>query len=269
MQDNMKKKKQRARKLTKKQRKNVSMDKTSRSFRSNRPEFESFLSEMTLWFSDHQLQVDELFRHSDADGSGSVNLKDFCLGLMNLDVACQQFQLHMLTQQLKTTNDMISYRDLSRQVQRLRLCDDTENDSQKSRCDQHQLLSPENGRRFIRLSVRLIPFDGAAAHPGNFEVVLLSSSRVFSLIRMIQDQVGIQTTRLEVFRSRVPTEEARLLPESLLEECGFRGGPEGTPPEDTVYYDYSLLFTDCPILNCDHYFRSMPDAAAVKSGLCP
>lgn len=61
----------------------VSMDKTSRSFRSNRPEFESFLSEMTRWFSDHQLQVDELFRHSDADGSGSVNLKDFYLGNMS------------------------------------------------------------------------------------------------------------------------------------------------------------------------------------------
>ncbi|XP_034749252.1 uncharacterized protein LOC117957552 [Etheostoma cragini] len=266
MQDNMKKKKQRAQKLTKKHLDNVSMDETSRSFRSNRPAFESFLSEMTQWFSDHQLQVDELFRPSDADGSGSVHPKDFYLGLTNLGVACQQFQLHMLTQQLKTADDMISYRDLSRQVQRLRLCDDTGN-TQKSRCDQHQLSNPENGRRFVRLSVRLIPFDSAAAHPGNFEVVLLSSSRVFSLIRAIQDRVGIQTSRLEVYRSKVPTEEARLLPESLLEECGFRGGPEGTPPEDTVYYDYSLLFTDCPILNCDHYFRSMPDPAVVKSDL--
>ncbi|XP_037647220.1 uncharacterized protein LOC119501153 [Sebastes umbrosus] len=269
MQDNMKKKKkQRARKLTKKQHKNVSMDETVQPFRSNRPEFEGFLSEMTRWFSDHQLQVDELFSHSDADRNGSVNLKDFYLGLMNLNVPCQPFQLHMLTQQLKTANDMISYRDLSRQVQRLRLSDSTEIDTQISRCDQHQLLNPEQDRRFIRLSVRLIPFDSAAAHPGNFEVVLLSSSRVFSLIRMIKDRVGIQTSRLEVYRSRVPTEEARLPPEGLLEDVGFRGGPEGSPPEDTVYYDYRLMFTDCPVLNCDHYFRSMLDAAATRSGHC-
>lgn len=124
--------------------------------------------------------------------------------------------------------------------------------------------------RFVRLRVRLIPFDFAAAHPGNFEVVLLTSSRVVRLIRIIQDRVGIQTYRLEVFRSRVPREEARLTPESSLEECGFRGGPEETPPEDTVYYDYTLLFTDCPVLNCDHYFRSTSwDSADFRSSQWP
>ena len=125
--------------------------------------------------------------------------------------------------------------------------------------------------RFVRLRVRLIPFDFSATHPGNFEVVLLTSSRVFRLIRIIQDRVGIQTYRLEVFRSRVPREEARLTPESSLEECGFRGGPEETPPEDTVYYDYTLLFTDCPVLNCDHYFRSTSrwDSAAFRSSQRP
>ncbi|KAL7378460.1 hypothetical protein ABVT39_014051 [Epinephelus coioides] len=417
----MKKKKKRPRKFTKKEHANVPMDKTSQF---SRPEFESFLFEMTRWFSDHQLQVDELFSHSDADRSGSVNLKDFYLGLMNLDVPCQQFQLHMLTQQLKTDDNMISYRDLSTQVQKkLRLNDSTEIDTQISRCDRqlsnpeedmrrpvlsalreerqlalrnpvqrhhigngdnllrstwestsmlnktmtrlekkmmrmrrvtsmlnkrmtHCLVNPGCGlerkmmrmrgvkfkrfrywdefadsdsssdsisgwdscaedtddddlvyeeeeedplsqvsrkrerydededdrsakksRGFIRLSVRAIPFDpAAAAHPGNFEIVLLSSIRVLSLIRTIQERVGIQTTRLEVFRSRVPTEEARLPPGSFLEECGFRGGPEETPPEDTVYYDYMLLFTDCPILNCDHYFSSGPDSASIRSG---
>lgn len=124
--------------------------------------------------------------------------------------------------------------------------------------------------RFVRLRVRLIPFDFAAAHPGNFEVVLLTSSRVVRLIRIIQDRVGIQTYRLEVFRSRVPREEARLTPESSLEECGFRGGPEETPPEDTVYYDYTLPFTDCPVLNCDHYFRSTSwDSADFRSSQWP
>ncbi|XP_035511297.1 uncharacterized protein LOC118323439 [Morone saxatilis] len=239
----------------------VSMDKTSEAFGSDRPQFESFLAEMVRWLSDRQQQVDELFSHSDTDRSGSVNLKDFELGLMNLGVPCQQFQLHALTQQLQNANDTISYQDLSRQIQRL--SDGTETNTQISedRCSPHQPLNPEKDR-FVRLSVRLIPFDSAAAHPGNFEVVLSSSSRVFSLMRIIRDRVGIQTSRLEVFRSRVPTEEARLPPESSLEECGFKGGPEGSPLEDTVYYDYTLLFTDCPLLNCDHYFRSTEDSAA-------
>ncbi|XP_044037658.1 uncharacterized protein LOC122869098 isoform X2 [Siniperca chuatsi] len=262
MQANMKKKKQQPLKLTKEEHENrhqqVFMDKTSRAFSSNSLEFQSFLADMIRWFSDRQQQVDELFSHSDTDRSGSVNLKDFELGLMNLAVPCQQFQLHMLSQLLKTNNNTISYRDLSSQVQRRRLSDGAEIDSGLERSPHRQLLNPDKDKypMFIRLSVRLIPFDAAAAHPGNFELVLSSSSRVFSLIRMIQDRVGIQTSRLEVFQSREPTQEARLPPESSLEECGFKGGPEETPPEDTVYYDYRLLFTDCPILNCDHYFGS-------------
>lgn len=41
-------------------------------------------------------------------------------GLMSLGVPYQQFQLHTLTQQLKTFNDMISYQDLMKQIQSLR-----------------------------------------------------------------------------------------------------------------------------------------------------
>lgn len=62
----------------------------------------------------------------------------------------------------------------------------------------------------------------------------------------------------------MPTEEALLPLDGSLEECGFQGGPEESPPEATVYYDYKLPFTDCPILNCDHSFRSKQDSATNK-----
>lgn len=125
-------------------------------------------------------------------------------------------------------------------------------------------LKSDFNLRFIRLSVRLIPFDSAAAHPGNFEVVLMSSSKVFSVIRMIRERVGIQSSRLEVFRSRASTEEVCLPPGSSLEECGFEGGPEETPPEAVVFYDYWLPLTDCPVLNCDHYFNTKLHSAGTK-----
>lgn len=59
---------------------------SSQDFRSNRPEFESFLGEMIRWFSDHRRQVDEAFGHSDTDKTGSVNLKDFELGKKSLNI---------------------------------------------------------------------------------------------------------------------------------------------------------------------------------------
>ncbi|XP_026180390.1 uncharacterized protein LOC113140689 isoform X2 [Mastacembelus armatus] len=284
---NMKKKKKRPHKTTKKEHEKVSKDKACEAFK-NRSEFESFLGEMIKWFSGHQQQVYQLFSLSDASGDGSVNAKDFELGLMKLGVPCQQFQLITLTQLLQN-NNTIRYQELERQVQRLRLNDsstevnanmsgedvmkrqqaaETEDMTGLERCANGQLLNPKHDR-FIRLSVRLIPFESSAAHPGNFEVVLSSRSKVFSLIRIIQDQVGIQTSRLEVFRGRLPTEEAFLPPQSSLEECGFKGGPEQSPSEDTVYYDYRLLFVDCPLLNCDHYFSLKTDSAARKTRYRP
>ncbi|KAK2893451.1 hypothetical protein Q8A73_015935 [Channa argus] len=265
----MKKKKQRPRKPSPKKPKKVSTDKTQKASRSKGPEFESFLDEMIKWFSAHQQQLDQLFDLGDTDRNGTVSLKDFELGLMNLDVPCQQAQLHTLTQLLKNANSMISYRDLNRQVQRLRSSDrgtqmSKEDITQRQqaaekgdveRYAQDQLLNTKKDR-FICLRVRLIPFDTFGAHPGNFEVVLSSRRKVYTLIRIIQDRVGIQTSRLEVFRNRQYTEEDCLPPENSLEECGFEGGTEESPAHYTVYYDYRLLFTDCPLLNCDHYFSS-------------
>ncbi|XP_035035702.2 uncharacterized protein LOC118122887 isoform X2 [Hippoglossus stenolepis] len=248
------------------------MDKTHEDLRSNRPEFAGFLNQMIQWFSDHQQQVDQHFSLKDPDRSGSVNLKDFELGLMSLGAPCQQIQLHMLSGLLKT-NNTISYQDFKKQLQRLSHSS-TEVDTLMSEdvsalktFDHDEPLNPHKDR-FIRLSVRLIPFDFSAEHPANFQVVLSSSCRVFSLIRIIQDRVGIQTSRLDVFLSRAATEEVRLPPESSLEECGFRGGAEERPPEVTVFYDYRLEFTDCPLLNCDHYFRSKPDSVARTTGHC-
>lgn len=87
-------------------------------------------------------------------------------------------------------------------------------------------------------------------------MVLPRSTRVSSLFRVIEERVGIQTTSLQVFRTRVPSQESFLPPDSSLGECGFTGGPEDSPRQATLFYDYRLEFTDCPILNCDHYFGS-------------
>ncbi|XP_069381151.1 uncharacterized protein [Paralichthys olivaceus] len=242
----MKKKKQRPTKPTKggrKKKNKVSMDKTHEELRSNRPEFEGFLDQMIQWFSDHQQQVDEHFSPKDADRGGSVNLKDFQLGIYSTHSSSN---LHS-----SAGVDTLMSEDVSG----------------LKTCDHDRPVNPHRDR-FIRLTVRLIPFDSFTEHPANFEVVLSSSCRVFSLIRIIQDRVGIQTSRLDVFRSRAAAEEVRLPPESSLEECGFKGGEEERPPEETVYYDYKLEFTDCPLLNCDHYFRSKPESGARTTGDC-
>ena len=48
--------------------------------------------------------------------------------------------------------------------------------------------------------------------------------------------------------------EHRLPLNYSLEQCGILGGPKRNPPIVTLYYDYAVEFTECPLLNCDHYF---------------
>ena len=48
--------------------------------------------------------------------------------------------------------------------------------------------------------------------------------------------------------------EHRLPLNYTLEQCGIPGGPLRNPPSILLYYDYAVQFTDCPLLNCDHYF---------------
>jgi len=56
------------------------------------------------------------------------------------------------------------------------------------------------------------------------------------------------------FQLRNCDEEARLSADCTLQECGFEGGPERKPQHLTLYYNYDVEYSDCPLLNCDHYF---------------
>ncbi|XP_058509181.1 uncharacterized protein LOC131475228 [Solea solea] len=249
---NKKPKKQQPRKPTREKqdkKNNVSVNKTFG------PEFKCLLVQMIHWFFDHQQEVEQNLSLKDGERCGSINMEDFELVVLNLDAPCGQDQLHVLTEQLKTSDGAIAYRDVNKQLQRLRLGDDTVTSEDVSA--DGRMLNPHK-ERFLRLSVRLLPFHFSAKHPANFDVVLSSSCRVITLIGIIRDRVGIQTSRLEVFRCRESTEESRLLPENSLEGCGFRGGAE-----ETLYYDYTPMFTDCPVLNCDHYLRSTPGPDSV------
>ncbi|KAM9472372.1 uncharacterized protein ACWYII_007690 isoform 1-T1 [Salvelinus alpinus] len=267
------KKKKRAIILTKDEKNMAALEKTCQAFRSDQTEYERFLDHMTLWLQEHQEQAVELFSLCDTDSTGTIGPENFELGMTDFGIPCLQFQLDLLSQLLRRGNDgEIDYRDMSNQLQRVRVEGKDEREENAVPCCleiTREKLQPSPNRqlglwsspppetnRFILLSIRLIPFDYGGAHPGSFEVVLPRSTRVSSLFRVIEERVGIQTTSLQVFRTRVPSQESFLPPDSSLGQCGFTGGPEDSPRQATLFYDYRLEFTDCPILNCDHYFGS-------------
>lgn len=42
---------------------------------------------------------------------------------------------------------------------------------------------------------------------------------------------------------------------STLDACGIKGGSRESPVHVILFYDFTVNFTDCMLLNCDHYFQ--------------
>ncbi|XP_041076117.1 uncharacterized protein LOC121295495 isoform X2 [Polyodon spathula] len=223
-----KKKKKKQQKLTKEEKKLAKLEKASKEFQSNTDEYERFLDRMDMWIRDHHRLAMQLFTAYDKSGTGTLSSEDFQLGMKDLGIPCVEVQLHILTKLLDHNNNgSIDYVELGTGLQKA---------------------------RFLFVKLWLITFDNVKSHPGHFEEVVRSSIKVYGLIKRIREYVGIESTKLKIFKDKTCSQQSFLPPDQSLEECGFVGGPRQSPYLATLYYDYTVDFHDSPIVNCDHYF---------------
>ncbi|XP_051889276.1 uncharacterized protein LOC127580103 [Pristis pectinata] len=109
--------------------------------------------------------------------------------------------------------------------------------------------------RYISLELRIISFNDMKCHPGHFQHTVYSHMKVYGLIGQIRGWTGVESTVLNIYRDHSCSRESLLPLELSLEECGFPGGPHHSPTTALLYYDYCIEFSNCPILNCDHYIN--------------
>ncbi|XP_058845892.1 uncharacterized protein LOC117423768 isoform X1 [Acipenser ruthenus] len=288
-----KKKKKKQQKLTKEEKKLAKLEKASKEFQSNTDEYERFLDRMDVWLKDHHRLSMELFSAYDMSGRGILSSEDFQLGMKDLGIPCVEVQLHILTKLLDHNNNgSIDYVELGTGLQKARFQDSKaayadegedldegnkgEDGTEEERDPTEEAepvleftkekLEPcavcqlglwkplQTDRRFIFVKLRLITFDNVKSHPGHFEEVVRSSIKVYGLIKRIREYVGIESTKLKIFKDKTCSQQSFLPPGQSLEECGFAGGPRQSPYLATLYYDYTVDFHDSPIVNCDHYF---------------
>uniref|UniRef100_W5MYA2 EF-hand domain-containing protein n=1 Tax=Lepisosteus oculatus TaxID=7918 RepID=W5MYA2_LEPOC len=273
----VKNKKKKKLKLTKGEKKLARLERACKDLQAKRDEYEQFLDRMSSWLQQHHQRAVELFSCFDKSGTGLLSAEDFQSGMRDLGIPCVEFQLHLLARLLEKDNSgKIDYFEISTSLQRARLADLKLNKEEEGvkeadhlvitretleRCPVCQLAlwkpsAPirESSHRFLLLNLRLIAFDGVRSHPGHFEDVVPSSIKVYGLINRIQGRVGIGSIRLKIFKDNTYSQESILSPAISLEESGLVGGPPESPTQVTLYYDYSVEFADCSIINCDHYF---------------
>jgi hypothetical protein len=99
-----------------------------------------------------------------------------------------------------------------------------------------------------------VTFEPLRSHPGHFNPIVHAHIPIYGIIQLIQEHAGITSSTLAIFTDKSRSREAMLDPHLTLEECGMMGGPRNNPQEALLYYDYTVEFSSCPLLNCDHYF---------------
>lgn len=265
------KKKGKKKKLSKSEKATEKLEKQVEKIKADVPYFDRLINTMHQWLVANAETAVELFRQIDSDGEGLLSFDEFKSGMFDMNAPVTKIELHLLCKLLDDEDTgEIDYTELENGLQNVR--QSRELDRQIARNDRQLLLTErkflpcpcckmsrvepwnEPIPRYILLELRLVTFDMYKDYPGHLELLVHSHVPVCGIIQMIVEETDISSTKLAVFRDRSRSPESVLLPGVTLEDCGFLGDSYHSPEDVTLFYDYTVEFTDCPILMCDHYF---------------
>ncbi|KAK0060923.1 dystonin [Biomphalaria pfeifferi] len=248
------------------------LDKKVERMKSNSASFDNFISKIQEWMRIKAGTAKQMFELIDREGEGLLTYDQFKAGMFDMRVPANKVELHLLCRLLDTNdNCKIDYKRLENLLQSVRQI----RDSELEQFNEHQLLLATSQKtlpcpccpmlrveptkdlesRCILLELRAIAFDMVNNHPGHFKILVHSKLPVCGLVQTIISQTGISSTKLAIFYDKTRFAESVLSPNMTLEECGFIGDFKGCPEEVTLFYDYTVEFSECPILMSDFYFE--------------
>ncbi|XP_071091862.1 uncharacterized protein [Haliotis cracherodii] len=269
------KKKGKKKKMTKEERAQEKLEKNTDKIRNNPEMFNDFVDRMDRWLRQKTSCAVEMFKKIDTEGEGIISYSLFKSGMFDLNVPLNKVELHLLATLLDTANsDEIDYTELGNGLQHIRENTELEDEETDAPQSEKQFLIPSDPRltkcacckmaidepyreknpKYLQIELRLVTFEKFKHHPGHVHVLVHSHLPVFGLVQLLVHLTSIQSTKIAVFRDKSRTKDVRLPPDFRLEDCGYAGSSKDNPQEIVLYYDYTVEFTDCPILVCDHYF---------------
>lgn len=247
------------------------MEKACDKMRVNKILFHDFINRMDQWLVNNYKILVRFYRKLDEDGEGILTYDDFKSGLYDLEAPCTEVEKHMLSKLLdrENTGD-IDFTQFSKGLKYIRELEDltreeeeadnvlisTERVFEHCKCCKLGINGPYMPKypKFILLELRLVTFNEIKDHSCHIEMLVHAHVPVSSLHQIIIEETGIMSTKLSIFYDKSRSRDAMLPLHLSLQELGYEGSTYDDPEELTLYYDYKVEFTDCPLLLCDHYF---------------
>eukprot|EP00062_Callorhinchus_milii_P026024 gi/632987668/ref/XP_007882683.1/ PREDICTED: uncharacterized protein LOC103171703 [Callorhinchus milii] len=256
-------------KLSKEEKKLETLERECRLLQADRAEYDVFLDRMDDWLRTRHQRVIQLFRSYDSSRSGRLTYQDFKLGMRDLSIPCLKTQLHLLAKLLDRDNSgTINYMELGSGLHEVRI-EEEESTYRAENGEETGERSAENVKdsqpwlgkcvqtsspSYVFLELRFLTFNQLNSHPGHFREVTNCDLTVYGLTERVRAHSAIPATKLSIFREPDTSQKSALPEHWSLEDSGILGGSRHSPAPAVLYYDYSVEFRDCPILNCDHNF---------------
>nr|XP_022346002.1 uncharacterized protein LOC111138365 isoform X2 [Crassostrea virginica] len=254
------------------------LEKSSEKLKSQKDFYHNFLQEMDAWLVRNADKIIKMFKEFDEDGESIITYDEFKSGLYDMGLTINDVEIHLLAKLLDRDNSgEIDYTEITKGLQYAKECEEL--DREQEEAEKILIVLPKKSEkcmggckmgidhpyrnknpRYIWLELRLVTFDRELRnHPAHLEVMVQSDTTIYSILQLINQETGIHSTKLSVFADDSRSREAMLVPEATLQDLGFEGDSHDDPQEVTLYYDYKVEFTECPILLCDHYLGDLLD----------
>ncbi|XP_061188629.1 uncharacterized protein LOC133206080 [Saccostrea echinata] len=264
-------------KLSKSEKVLEKLEKACDKLKNQREFYHDFIQEMDRWLVRHSDQIVEMFKEFDEEGDGFISYDDFKSGMFDAGLTLNDTQVHLLAKLLdKDNSGDIDYTEISKGLQYAKELEEIDREAEEAekilivlpkkseKCQDCKMGIDKPYRnknpKYIWLELRLVTFDRELRnHPAHLEVMVQADATIYSILQLITKETGILSTKLSVFSDDSRSREAMLVPEYTLQELGYEGDSQDDPQEVTLYYDYKVEFTECPILLCDHYLRDGDD----------
>lgn len=231
---------------------------------------EAFIRRVNIWMLEHHARASDLFKRFDKDGNGFLTYAEFFAGMRDLDAPCTQLELYALAKAVdKDNNGQIDYSEFSAGVKYERPVKVFKDDGlpilkiireEKENCPHCKVdvWTPADygSVKYICLEVKLLSLIQMRNYPGHFQVYVHAHVLISSIIEMIKERRDGTIRNITLFYENAEGLRVLLYPEKTMEESGFPGGSKSEPQQVNFFYEYQTDLSDCPIIQCDHYFVS-------------
>lgn len=222
------------------------------------------MSRLEKWLEKEKERVFACLKNIDTDGIGIVAHEEFISAMFDLNCPANKVETHLFAMLLdEDDSGEIKYNQLEKGLSFCRCLEEFYPEdvikpslvlSKKKNTKWDGDWVKRDYPRYAKVLFKNVTFLEKRDHPTHFSHLVYSHATVLYLLQIVKERIALESNRLALFTDESRSVEAQLPPACTLEECGIAGGSFDKPEDVLLYYDYVIEFTDCPILNSDHYF---------------